>query len=210
MKKIVILFTFLSFMLYGANPKPYAALGNLIFDNAIGIEKLQHISQYGISKEKIEAYIEKVKALKEMGFALEAGNAAVDKKIYLDTLRTLSKENDFFLRDAQRCFNEAVEKQDSIAFEKLIDTGLIDIAKNKEKITEYYYTHQEDLKGSKHLQKYLGDTKLQKAKEAERNREKMKKQREAEKIRRIREADKRKKEALKKQLEQEVMQKKAI
>ena len=209
MKKIVILFTFLSFLLYGANPKPYAALGDLIFDNAIGIEKLQYIVQYGISKEKIETYIEKVKALKEMGYALEKGSAGVDKKVYLDALRILSKENDFFLREAKRCFDEAIEKQDSVTFERLIDTGLIDTQKNKEEIVEYYLAHQEDLKDSKNMQKFLdGDKKLRIAKEAERKKEQMKKEREAEKIRRIREADKRKKEALERELEQEVARKK--
>ena len=209
MKKILTLLAILSFLLYGANPKPYAALGDVIYDNVENIEKLKEIPKYALFKEKIESYVSKVAALKEMGYALEKGSASANKKVYLNALRTLSKENDFFLRDAKQSFKDAIEKQDSVTFEKIINTGLIDTQKNKEKIIEYYFAHQEDINASGVIQGYLDeDAKLRAKREAQRKRYKTKKQLEEEKIRRIREADKRKKEALEKQLEQEVARKK--
>ena len=209
MKKILTLLAIFPFLLYGANPKPYAALGDVIYDNVENIEKLKEIPKYALFKEKIESYVSKVAALKEMGYALEKGSASANKKVYLNALRTLSKENDFFLRDAKQSFKDAIEKQDSVTFEKIINTGLIDTQKNKEKIIEYYFAHQEDINASGVIQGYLDeDAKLRAKREAQRKRYKTKKQLEEEKIRRIREADKRKKEALEKQLEQEVARKK--
>lgn len=203
---LTIAFTFLN---ANENPKVYSALGDVIYDNAPKVEKLKTIKIYEAKLVDIDTYMQSVEKLKEEGFALENGDTNIDKKVYLNTLRKLSKEYDQYIRNARKSFSESVKNEDSKTFEKIINTGLIDTTRNKDKIISYYFAHQEDVNASGVIQGYLDqDAKLRAEREAKRKYYKTKKQLEEEKIKRIRQTDKEEQAKLEKKLEEEVIKKK--
>ena len=217
MKKILLILTILSSIVYSqsikniseVNPKVYAALGDVIYNNVSKIEKLKEMKIYEVLNEEIDIYTLKVSDLKKEGFLLEGGDKSIDKKLYLNTLRELSKYNDQYIRSAKSNFRDAVKNEDSETFEKIINTGLIDTQRHKDKIINYYFAHQEDVNASGVIQGYLdADAKLRAEREAKRKYYKTKKQLEEEKIKRIRKTDKEEQAKLEKQLEDEVIKKK--
>ena len=215
MKKLFLIITILSTLLLAQdinlqkNPRVYAALGNVLYNNLPEIEKLKEIDTFSQYTSEINRYIRDLSKLKKKGFAIEAGNVTIDKKAYLNKLREFSKKNDYFVSLARNSFKKSLSDQDSKTFEKIINTGLIDTQRNKEKIIDYYFEHQEDINASGVIQSYLDeDAKLRAKREKKRRYYKTKKQLEAEKIKRIRANDKRKQEELEKKLDAEVTKKK--
>ena len=210
MKKIVTILTLLSTLIFAElNPKVYAALGDVIYNNIPKIEKLKEIKIYENQVAEIDLYAKQVAELKEEGFAIERGDKSIDKKVYLNKLRELSKLNDHYVRSAKTNFRNAVKTEDNDTFEKIINTGLIDTQRNKDKIINYYFAHQEDVNASGVIQGYLDeDAKLRAQREAKRKYYKTKKQLEEEKIKRIRKRDQEEQAKLEKRLEEEVIKKK--
>ena len=209
MKKIISIITLLSVLTFAENPKPYAALGDVIYNNLEGIEKLEEIPMYKVYVKKIEQYTAKVRELKRKGFDLEKKPTPQLKKEYLSGLRSVSRENDFYVRWANKAFLASMKNEDSTTFEKIINTGLINTDAHKEDILDYYFAHQEDVNASGVIENYLAeDAKLRALREAQRKKYKTKKELEAEKIRRIREEDRRKQEELERRLSEEVAKKK--
>lgn len=210
MKKIVTILTLLSTLIFAElNPKVYAALGDVIYNNIPKIEKLKEIKIYENQVADIDMYAKQVAELKEEGFAIERGDKSIDKKVYLNKLRELSKLNDHYVRSAKTNFRNAVKTEDNDTFEKIINTGLIDTQRNKDKIINYYFAHQEDVNASGVIQGYLDeDAKLRAQREAKRKYYKTKKQLEEEKIKRIRKRDQEEQAKLEKRLEEEVIKKK--
>ena len=215
MKKLFLIITILSTFLFaqGAtlqkNPKVYAALGDVLYNNLDEIEKLKEIDTFSPYNSEINRYIRDLSKLKKEGFRIEAGDATIDKKEYLNKLREFSKKNDYFVSLARNSFKKSLRDQDSKTFEKIINSGLIDTQRNKEKIIDYYFEHQEDVNASGVIQSYLDeDAKLRAKREKQRRYYKTKKQLEAEKIKRIRANDKKKQEELEKKLDAEVTKKK--
>jgi biopolymer transport protein ExbB/TolQ len=206
MKKLFFILTLFVTILFAKNPQVYAALGDVIYNNVQNIEKLQEIEKFQSIQTEIEVYLQKVKQVKQDGFALEQGDKSVDKKNYLNHLRSLSKRNDYFVHAAREAFRNSMKQEDSKTFEKIINTGLINTEKYQEKILAYYMQHQDDVNATGVIQDYLD--KEAKEKKLQRKYYKSKKQLEAEKIRRIREADKIKQAELEKKLDEEVKQKK--
>ncbi|MFT7860387.1 MAG: hypothetical protein ABXS93_05550 [Sulfurimonas sp.] len=196
-------------LVFANNPKVYAALGDVIYNNAPLIEDLKDLEAMQHYKEKIEKYIEKVTAAKKEGFALEKGDKTIDKKEYLSTLRALSKENDFLLRMVRYKYSKSIENENSQLFSELINSGLIDTQEQKQTIIEYYFDHQEDINATGVIEDFLDqDEKLRAQKEAEMQRRKSAQERETANIKRIREKDKREQEALEQKLQKELEQKK--
>ena len=209
MKKIILFLTIISTIILANNPRVYAALGDVIYDNVDNIEKLGELDTYANQHDTINTYVQKVKETKENGFSIEAGDKTVDKKSYLNSLRKLSRENDYFVRSANNSYKRAIKNENSELFSKIINSGLIDTQRNKEEIINYYFAHQEDINASGVIQGYLDeDEKLRAKREAQKKRYISKKEREAAKIKRIRENDKREQEKLEKLLQEEVNQKK--
>lgn len=205
----LILVSLLTTLLFSQNPKVYSALGDVIYNNATLIEGVEDLDAMAHYKDKIKKYIQKVGAAKKQGFAIEEGDSSIDKKEYLSTLRSLSKENDFLLRMIRNKYTTALKNEDSQLFFKLINSGLIDTQEHKQEIIDYYFAHQDDMNTSGVIQAYLDeDAKLRARKEAELRNKKSKKQRELEKIRRIRAKDKKEQEALERKLQKELEQKK--
>ncbi len=208
MKKLLT-FVFFATLAFAQNPIAYAALGDVIYNNAVGIKKLQNIQSFEILKPKIKKYLHDVSKTKEYGFALDASKEKVTKKEYLNKLRELSTTNDFFIRSAKSTYKNALEQNDSELFSQILDTGLIDIKDNLKEIKTFYLLHSDEINASEYVKSYLdSDEKLQeellKAKKAQLTHEQI----EAMNIKRIRENDKAKREALQKALDEEVIRKK--
>ena len=206
MKKIIILFIF-SILLFAKNPDVYAALGDVIYDNAPKIEKLKTITEYVSSPKEIDKYISDVEKTKKIGYKIESGDESIDKKSYLKSLRKLSKTNDYFVRHVYKVYKNALESEDSWLLSQMINSGLMDTKKYKKEIIEYYKTHSDIMDTSGVIQKYLDeDAKLRvkKNKPVGLTKEQMLKA----KIKRLREKDRLKQEAIQKSLEEQVAKEK--
>lgn len=208
MKKIIFL-TLFATLLLSDNPKVYSALGDVIYDNVDGINKLKTIEEYSDSSTKIAEYIIEVKQSKKDGFEIEKGNKKIDKKAYLNSLRTLSKTNDYFIRSAKNNFKSSMEQENSKLFTSLVNSGLVNTERYKSEIVTYYLFHMEDVNASGVIQEILdNDEALKKKKMKQKKVYKSKKQIEKEKINRIRENDKKKQAQIEKKLQDRVYKEK--
>ncbi len=190
------------------NPKVYAALGDIIFDNVAKIEALKDIELFEPLSTNIEDYSQEVSTVKALGYEIESGNKRLEKEEYLNKLRTLSKEHDFYLRTVQSAYKASMKKNDFELFSKLVNSGLVDTTKRRDEIIEYYMKHSEDINASGVIQNYLEEDKKLKQQAKSYDYEKAKKLREEEKIRRIREEDRKKQAELERTLSEEVKRKK--
>ncbi len=208
MRKTLLLFIF-STLLSAANPIVYAALGDLLYNNAQSIKKLQAIPLYTSQTKIISDYLTKLEATKKMGFAIEMGDTSVDKKVYLQDLRALSKKNDAFVRSANTSFRQALENEDSTLFAQLVNSGLIDIKKHKNEILHYYYNHNEDMNITDVIDQCLGkDKRSVNSRKKGGQYARYKKRKEQEKIHRIRVQDAYDQAKLEKKLDAELRRKK--
>ena len=208
MYKTLFLILLFSIALYAKNPYPFAALGDVIYENADKVQKLKNIDGFSIYNEKIQKYLKDVKRAKEEGFALEAGKKK-DKKAYLNKLRALAKEYGLFRRSVEVSFQDALKDKNVKLVEQLINSGLLDTNRYKKEILDFYFNHVGKMSTKGLIESYLDeDAKLRKKREAQRKRYLSKKQRELERIKRIRKKDKLEQERLEKQLQQELIQKK--
>ncbi len=194
--------------LYANNPKIYAALGDIIYDNAPKIEKLKEFPQYKAFEEKIESYLKEVQAAKELGFAMEAGKSD-EKRKYLKRLRELAKTNDFFVRSVRSIFENSMDHNMYDLFVKILDTGLVDVDRYKQEILKYYEKNKANINPYGILQDLIDESELKKAKKhSPEYYERLRKFKEQEKIRRLREKDRKRQEELQKKLEEELKKKK--
>ncbi len=208
MYKTLFLILLFSIALYAKNPYPFAALGDVIYENADKVQKLKNIDGFSIYNEKIQKYLKDVKRAKEEGFALEAGKKK-DKKAYLNKLRALAKEYGLFRRSVEVSFQDALKDKNVKLVEQLINSGLLDTNRYKKEILDFYFNHVGKMSTKGLIESYLDeDAKLRKKREAQRKRYLSKKQRELERIKRIRKKDKLEQERLEKQLQEELIQKK--
>jgi len=209
MYKYLLILLF-STLLFAKNPYPFSALGDVIYNNVNKVENLKKIDDISkIYGNKIDKYVGDVQKVKEEGFALENSSKHVSAKKYLNDLRQLAKEYDFFKRTVNTFYKKAKEKSNSKLFSQVINSGLVDTKKHKKEIINYYFAHQEDMNTTGIIQSYLDeDAKLRAKKEAQMRRYKSKKAREAERIRYLREQDRLEKERLERKLQKELKEKK--
>ena len=205
----LLLLTFMLTLLSASNPKPYAALGNIIYDNVQRIGTLQTLSSHELYRDDISKYVQEVEVTKEQGYALEVGNAKISKKEYLIKLRKLSKTNDYFLRSIKTSYENSMHTNNYDLFSEIINCDLIDTEKNKDEIINYYYEHQEDINASGVIEDFLDeDAKLKALKDSQKKKYKTKKMLEEEKISRIRSNDKKSREDLEVKLQNDLKDKK--
>jgi len=226
MKKIVLLFLLATFLLAQdnstdfvaeqnsslGNPKVYSALGDVIYNNVQSIEKLKDIPQFTHFSDKITSYVKEVYEAKDIAYAIEAGDKSLDKKEYLQKIRTLSKTNDFFHRTIMNSYKSSISAQDNDLFNVTINSGLIDTKKYKPEIMEYYFAHCAEMQATDVVQKFLDEDeklRVEQEKVIVKKPRLTKKQIQEAKIKRIREKDKAKQEALQKTLEEELLKKKS-
>lgn len=213
MQKLLILFI-LSLSLFSQNislsknPNVYTSIGDVVYDNVKKIESLKKIEKYEAYSNKIDAYALKVRKAKSLGFGVESGARSNVKLDYLKTLRELEKVNTYFMRTVKNSFNSSIETSDNELFIALVNSGLIDTQKNKNKIMSYYKLHKNEIIADGVIQEFLDEAYAKKNKK--RWKPKSKKQLEAEKINRLRINDKLKQIALEKQLAEEVRLKKKV
>ena len=201
-----ILFTI---VLFAANPTIFASLGDNIYNNAPKIEKLTAFKEYEPFIQKIREYIKEVNATKKLGFAIENGTHKNASGIYLKKLRELAKTNDFFVRSANAIFDQALKNSDFDTVMNILDTGLIDVQRNRQKLLKFYEIHNGEFEPRGLLKKLVDASDLQKkSKHSKEYYEHLRKMREQEKIRRLREKDKKRQEELQKRLEEELKRKK--
>ena len=208
MYKTLLLILLFSIGLYAKNPYLFSALGDVIYDNVDKVKKLKNIEGFSIYDTKIQQYISDVKKAKEEGFALEAGKIK-DKKAYLNKLRALAKEYDFFRRSVEASFQKAIKDANVKLVEQIINSGLLDTDRYKKEILDFYFDHVGEMSTKGLIQSYLDeDAKLRKKREAQRKRYLTKKQRELERIKKIRQKDKLEQERLERKLQEELLKKK--
>ncbi|PHQ65144.1 MAG: hypothetical protein COB99_05715 [Sulfurimonas sp.] len=209
MIKLLILSLLATYLIAG-NPKVYSALGDVIYDNVDNIEKLKKIAEFSQFEKKIDSYVKEVYEAKDVGYAIEAGDKTKDKKEYLQTIRELSKTNDFFHRTTVTSYKSSITNQNNELFSNTINSGLIDTKKYKAKILEYYFAHCTDMNTSGVIKKYLDEDEQLKRKEIVAKKSTLtKKQIQEAKIKRIRKKDKAKQELIQKALEEELIKKKS-
>lgn len=205
----ILIITLLALFLNAFNPKAYAVLGDVIYNNVEKIENLANIKEYSLYKDEIIKYAQEVSQTKEKGFLVESSSDKNLKKEYLTTLRKLSKQNDFFVRSVQSNYSNSIKNENSLLFSQMINSGLMDTQKNRKEIIGYYLRHSDDINTSGVIQTYLDeDAKLQAKRDAIAAKHKTKKMREKEKIERIRANDLEAQRKLEAKLQKEVTQKK--
>ena len=189
-------------------PNVYSALGDVIYGNVDKIVKLKELDTFKSFSEKINSYAKKVEKSKAIGFDIESGNKNIDEVSYLETLRSLSKENDYFVRSVRSAYKSSIKEEDNQLFLQTVNSGLLNTDKKRDQIVEYYLKHSQDINASGIIQKYLDEDAKLKTKKKTYDYAKAKKLRDEAKIRRIREEDKKKQAELEKELTEEVKQKK--
>ena len=210
----IILLTLLTTFLFAQDslqvfPKPYAALGDVIYKNVKNIEKLENINGFELFKKDIKKYVTEVEIAREEGYALEQKKVGVSKKIYLNRLRKLSKTNDFYLRTIKNGYLSSMKTNNYKQFSQIINSELIDVNSSKKVIIDYYYEHEEDINASGVIENFLNeDAKLKALKDAQRKKYKSKKTLQEEKIQRMRKNDKEAKIELENRLQNDLVQKK--
>jgi len=203
MKNIFFL-TLFATLLFSNNPTVYSALGDVIYDNVKGIEKLSEIDEYQVYKEKINKYVAEVDRTKRAGFLIEKGDKKIDEKSYLNNLRKFSKSNDFFTRSAKNNFLESMETENSKLFSALVNSGLIDTTKYKNDIVTYYLFHMDEINPEGTIQEIIDNDEALKNKKVKKRVYRSKNQMQQAKIKRIRENDKRRQAAIEKRLQERV------
>lgn len=192
------------------NPNPYAALGDVIYDNVSNIESLKQIDSYRLYADDIDKYVSEVDEAKIQGYELEKAATSKTKNEYLNRLRTLSKTNDYFLRSINKQYKESMKKDDYKLFLQIINSGLINTQKKKKEIINYYYKNKENIDSTGVIDTFLEeDAKLRLKKDRQKKHYKAKKQLEAEKIKRIRDNDKAAQKKLEEDLQKDLNTKKA-
>jgi hypothetical protein len=208
MHKLFLLLFFTWLTLEARNPYPFAALGDVIYNNASKIEYLKSIADCKEYSKKIDNYLAKVKAVKKEGFELEAKKHQ-NKKEYLQKLRSLAKEYDFFRYCVDKRYGEAIENNNVMLVSQLINSGLLNTEQYKQEILDFYFAHVSEMPTEGLIQSYLNeDAKLRKKREAQRKRYLSKKQKEQERIKRIRQEDLKEQQRLEQKLQRELLKKK--
>lgn len=216
MKKLLLAVLILSLSLFATenvhlkNPKIYSSLGDEIYNNLPKIQALKQLDGYKSLTAKIDKYSLDIQKAKKFGFELEAGyESESDLKLdYLQYIRKLKKENDFFVRSAHSSLRAAIDSEDNSLFISIVNSGLIDTRKNKNKIMNYYNNHKQGIKPDGVIQDFIDEAYIKKHKK--KNWAKIRKQLELKNIKRIRANDKLKQEALEKRLSEEARLKKEV
>jgi len=210
----IILLTLLTTFVFSQDslvsfPKPYAALGDVIYENVANIEKLKDISGFELFKDDVQKYVLEVESAKKDGYALEQKKVGVTKRDYLNKLRKLSKTNDFYLRTIKNGYISSMKTDNFKQFSQIINSELIDVNSSKKVIINYYYEHEEDINASGVIEDFLNeDARLKALKDAQRKKYKSKKTLQEEKILRMRKNDREAKIKLENRLQNDLVQKK--
>ena len=188
------------------NPNVYRTLGDVVYNSVESIDKLRVTPEFSIYENDINKYVAEVNEAKKIGIAIESGNKSIDKEEYLSTLRKLFKKYNNYSKQVDGMFSKSIKNSDSELFLILVNSGLLDTKSNKEEILSYYHSHSSEIKVDGTIKTLLDEEVITK-KEDDNKRVTYKEVKQS-KIKRIRDNDKAKREALEKQLDVEVLEKK--
>ncbi|MEA3373485.1 MAG: hypothetical protein U9Q62_07330 [Campylobacterota bacterium] len=153
MKKLLSVLFLVGVTLYAQNPKVYAGLGDVIYGDMVKISNLADTKLMSSHQENIDKYLRKCLNLHKKGLIIDRDGG--DEKAYLNELRTLAKEYDFFVRTAQRSLHQAMSNNDYDAFSQFIKSGLIDIEKDDEQIIGFYELHRSETNVIPEVESYI-------------------------------------------------------
>jgi len=143
MKQLLLLILF-TLTLFAQNPKSFAALGDVIYDDIELFKKLKEMPTMKGYEADIDAYIQFALATKEMGFAVDAKDKSVDSKAYLKALRKLSADHDAIILKSRKRFKEAISDEDSDTINQMVLCGVINPDNYKNELIDYYREFGED------------------------------------------------------------------
>ena len=143
MKKYLLLLT-VTLTLFAQNPKSFAALGDVIYDDVDKFENLKNLASMQDFQAAIDTYIASADTTKKMGFAVDAKESSVDGKSYLKALRALSIERDAIILSSRDRFKEAMTDEDGITINGMLGYGVIDSENYKTELISYYEEFGED------------------------------------------------------------------
>lgn len=150
MKKLII-YTLLTIQLFAqstATPHEsfiYSSLGDKIYNNVQSIEKLKSRLEYELDKDKITKYVKDIEETKIIGLKIHKNSVLLDKTTYLEKLRELSIINDYYVNKITDNLISSINSKDNILFLKSVNSGLLNIEKNKKAIIKYYYENNESI-----------------------------------------------------------------
>ena len=150
MKKLII-YTLLTIQLFAQStatphePFIYSSLGDKIYNNVQSIEKLKSRLEYELDKDKITKYIKDIEETKIIGLKIHKNSVLLDKTTYLEKLRELSIINDYYVNKITDNLISSINSKDNILFLKSVNSGLLNIEKNKKAIIKYYYENNESI-----------------------------------------------------------------
>jgi len=143
MKKL-LLTLLISVPMYAQNPVIFAALGDVIYNDADKFGQLADLTIMHDYKPVIDDYLESVEKSKKMGFAVDSNDTAIDAKGYLKELRLLSTKHDAIVLNAQKRFEEAMQDEDSETITNMIKIGIVNPQEYKNQLIQYYEDYAED------------------------------------------------------------------
>jgi hypothetical protein len=143
MKHILLLLT-ISLTLFAQNPRSFAALGDVIYDDVATFEKLKTLPSMQEFSRDIDSYSSEAKKTKEMGFLIDAKDKSVDAKSYLAALRKLSEKHDMIMENSTKRFKEALHDEDGETINAMVEYGVIDTEDYDKELINYYEEFNED------------------------------------------------------------------
>ncbi len=200
MKLLLLTFLLLN-TLYAQNPAIYASLGDKIYDNANGIDLLLQVETLEAHHKKIFEYMFTTSEAKKQGQMISDHNpTAISPKEYLNTLRKLSKENDYYTRIARVAYKKAIADAKLKDIKLLLDSNLLENEKSLIELELFYEVNADKLDLSifmSYLNINENGNKVVKVKKSSGNVN-------ASKVERLREKEKRKELANKKEIDAEI------
>ena len=192
------------------NPNIYSSLGDKVYSNVDKIKKLKDIPEFEYYEDKIDEYILDIELLREDGFVVRSKDDNISKHKYLKRLRELYIVNNSFLKDVEKSLKKSIKDENSRLFLSLVNSGLLDTAKYKKDIVDYYLSHSNEIDPTGVMQTYIDEEKKKQKiiKERIKKVQTSQKDIEAARIERIRKRDRLEKEKAIKLLNEEVSQKK--
>ncbi len=143
MKHLLLLLA-ITFTLFAQNPKSFAALGDVIYDDVETFEKLKSLPSMQAFSGAINQYIADTHQAKEIGFLVDAKDKSIDAKTYLAKLRKLSVAHDTIMEKSTKHFKEALSDEDGETINAMIAYGVIDTEDYDKELINYYEEFHED------------------------------------------------------------------
>ena len=123
MGRLALLLLLFASLLYAANPKVYAPVGDPVYNDAAALKKLSRLKMFRTEKKNIERFVAEVNRIKKTGFELEHTKDKESAKNYLQHLRTLSKENVRLTSVVKTKLRNTIKKEWPQTYRKILASG---------------------------------------------------------------------------------------